>query len=145
MQENDFNDSGAIILSLHHGGSINAQNDQNTQTNLLLGVGCFGFLSRSLLLLPLCWGRFIRLQIDVGMKNKLENDFDDTNVMVPCPGIIAGSIDAEECFMRKKDLASWRWLLPRLVCFARRARPLSFVHGLVPLPTSTCWDEAPAR
>ena len=31
MQENDFNDSGAIILSLHHGGSINAQ-ERSKQT-----------------------------------------------------------------------------------------------------------------
>ena len=32
MQENDFNDSGAIILSFHHGGSINAQ-QRSKQTN----------------------------------------------------------------------------------------------------------------
>ena len=43
----------------------------------------------------------------------LENDFHDTNAMVPRCTIIAGSIDAQEFFIRKKDLASWRWLLPR--------------------------------
>ena len=57
-----------VVPSMH-------KNDLNRQTNLLLGVDCFGFLSRSLLLFPLCQDRSIRLQIDVGMKNMLENFF----------------------------------------------------------------------
>ena len=38
----------------------------------------------------------------------LENDFHDTNAMVPRCTIIAGSITAQELFIRKRDLASWR-------------------------------------
>ena len=45
----------------------------NRQKNLFLSVGCFGFPSRSRLLLPLCLGHFFCLQTDVGMNHRQEN------------------------------------------------------------------------
>ena len=77
------------------------KNDPNRQTNLLLGVGCFGFLSRSLRLVelfcsPLCSDLFLSLQANFGLKHMQKNHFLDARRQSGHHSITAGSIGARE-------------------------------------------------
>ena len=83
-----------VVPSMH-------KNDPNRQTNLLLGIGCFGFLSRSHLVVelfcsPLRSDLFLSLQAIFGLKHMLENHFHHARRQWVHHSIIAGSIGAQE-------------------------------------------------
>ena len=83
-----------VVPSMH-------KNDPNRLANLLLGIGCFGFLSRSLLLVellcsPLCSDLFLSLQANFGLKHMQENHFHHARRQWGHHSIIAGSIGAQE-------------------------------------------------
>ena len=83
-----------VVPSVH-------KNDPNRQTNLLLGIGCFGFLNRSHLLVDLfcssLWSDlFLSLQINCGLKHMQENHFHHARRQWGHHSIIAGSIGAQE-------------------------------------------------
>ena len=83
-----------VVPSMH-------KNDPNRQTNLLLGIGCFGFLGRSHLLVELfcsslCSDLFLSLQTNFGLKHMQENHFHHARRQWGHHSIIAGSIGAQE-------------------------------------------------